>query len=145
MTHSRFAGTSLETTFGEKSFLRYYRDEKTQHYVVELTDSMLRLFEEGYTHIEFAQRQKLRKHPLALWLHGFLSSHAAPYPIKIETLHRLSGSGARNLRDFKLRTRKALEALAGIGAIESFAVDSDGMVRVKKAPTPTQQRHLDGR
>ncbi|WP_256360266.1 plasmid replication initiator TrfA [Methylomonas koyamae] len=112
---ARLGGAFVEITFhgrdafGEKGFLRYYRDELTQRYVVELTESMLRLFEEGYTYIEFEQRQKLRKQPLALWLHGFLSSHAAPFPMKITTIHRLSGSGAKTLRDFKYRLGKALE------------------------------------
>jgi hypothetical protein len=129
-------------TFGEKGFLRYHRDELTQRYVVELTESMLRLFEEGYTHIEFEQRQQLRKHPLALWLHGFLSSHAAPYPLKLQTLYQLSGSSTQNPRDFKLRMRKALQALVTIGAIEHFEIDED-VVKVKKQPTPTQKRHLE--
>lgn len=129
-------------TFGEKGFLRYHRDELTQRYVVELTESMLRLFEEGYTHIEFEQRQQLRKHPLALWLHGFLSSHAAPYPLKLQTLYQLSGSSTQNPRDFKLRMRKALQALVMIGALENFEIDED-VVKVKKQPTPTQKRHLE--
>ncbi len=129
-------------TFGEKGFLRYHRDEITQRYVVELTESMLRLFEDGYTHIEFEQRQQLRKHPLALWLHGFLSSHAAPYPLKLQTLYQLSGSSTQNPRDFKLRMRKALQALVTIGAIEHFEIDED-VVKVKKQPTPTQKRHLE--
>lgn len=128
-------------TFGEKGFLRYHRDETTQRYVVELTESMLRLFEDGYTHIEFEQRQQLRKHPLALWLHGFLSSHAAPYPLKISTIHRLSGSSARTLRDFKYRLRKALDALVGIGCLESYVLSED-TVKIKKNPTPSQQRYL---
>ena len=130
-------------TFGEKGFLRYYRDEVTQRYVVELTESMLRLFEEGYTYIEFEQRQKLRKQPLALWLHGFLSSHAAPYPLKITTIHRLSGSGAHALRDFKYRLRKALDALIDIGALENYEL-ADDTVKIKKRPTPSQQRYLAG-
>ncbi|MCK9608791.1 MAG: plasmid replication initiator TrfA [Methylomonas sp.] len=129
-------------TFGEKGFLRYHRDEITQRYVVELTESMLRLFEDGYTHIEFEQRQQLRKRPLALWLHGFLSSHAAPYPLKLQTLYQLSGSSTQNPRDFKLRMRKALQALVTIGAIERFEIDED-VVKVKKQPTPTQKRHLE--
>ena len=145
---ARLGGAFVEMTFhgrdsfGEKGFLRYYRDETTQRYVVELTDSMLRLFEDGYTHIEFEQRQKLRKQPLALWLHGFLSSHAAPYPLKISTIHRLSGSGAKTLRDFKYRMSKALEALITIGAIDSFVINED-TVKIKKNPTPSQQRYLD--
>ena len=32
---------------------------------------------------------------LAQWLHGFYASHAKPFPIKIETLHRLCGSPFR--------------------------------------------------
>jgi hypothetical protein len=147
---ARLGGAFVEMTFhgrdsfGEKGFLRYYRDETTQRYVVELTESMLRLFEDGYTHIEFEQRQKLRKQPLALWLHGFLSSHAAPYPLKITTIHRLSGSGAQTFRDFKYRMRRALEALVAIGAIDNFVIDEDS-VKIKKNPTPTQQRYLDSK
>lgn len=118
-------------TFGEKGFLRYHRDEVTQRYVVELTESMLRLFEEGYTYIEFEQRRKLRKHPLALWLHGFISSHAAPYPLKIQTLYQLSGSTTQNIRDFKLRLRRALTTLVTIGTLESFEIQHD-IVKVKK-------------
>lgn len=130
-------------TFGEKGFLRYYRDENTQRYVVELTESMLRLFEEGYTHIEFEQRQQLRKQPLALWLHGFLSSHAAPYPMKVATIHRLSGSSTKTLRDFKYRLRKALDALVSIGSLESYVI-ADEAVKLQKRPSPSQQRFLNG-
>ena len=144
---ARLGGAFVEITFhgrdafGEKGFLRYYRDERTQRYVVELTESMLRLFEEGYTYIEFEQRQKLRKQPLALWLHGFLSSHAAPFPMKITTIHRLSGSGAKTLRDFKYRLGKALEALVSIGTLASFEF-ADDIVKIKRQPTPSQQRFL---
>jgi hypothetical protein len=130
-------------TFGERGFLRYHRDEVTHRYVVEVTESMLRLFEDGYTYIEFEQRRKLRKHPLALWLQGFMSSHAAPYPLKINTIHRLSGSSATTLRDFKYRLRKALEALVDCGSLESFEIGED-TVKVKKHPTASQQRYLQG-
>lgn len=88
--------------------------------------------------------EKLRKQPLALWLHGFLSSHAAPYPLKISTIHRLSGSGAQTFRDFKYRLRKGLVALVAIGAIDSFVVDGDSL-KIKKTPSPSQQRHLDSK
>ena len=144
---ARLGGAFVEMTFhgkdsfGEKGFLRYYRDDVSHRYVVELTESMLKLFEEGYTHIEYQQRQQLRKQPLALWLHGFLASHAAPYPMKITTIHRLSGSSATTLRDFKYRLRKALEALVHLGTLESFMFEDDA-VKIKKKPTPSQHRHL---
>lgn len=40
-------------------------------------------------------RHALDGHQLAQWLHGFYASHAKPFPIKIETLHRLCGSPFR--------------------------------------------------
>jgi hypothetical protein len=131
-------------TFGEKGFLRYHRDEISQRYVVELTESMLKLFEDGYTYIEFEQRRKLRKHPLALWLHGFLSSHAAPYPLKIQTLYNLSGSTTHNIRDFKLRLRRALQALVEIGTLESFDIQGD-TVKVKKHAKSGNKGLTDGK
>jgi len=73
-----------------------------------------------------------------------LSSHAAPYPLKINTLHKLSGSVTQNLRDFKLRLRKTLDTLVDIGIVESFVIDEDS-VKIKKVPTPSQQRHLDSK
>jgi hypothetical protein len=147
---ARLGGAFVELTFhgrdsfGGKGFLRYYRDEVTQRYVVELTESMLRLFDGGYTYVEFKQRQQLRKQPLALWLHGFLSSHASLYPLKIQTLHRLSGSVTQNLRDFKMRLRRALELMLEIGIVESFVFEDDS-VKIKKSPTPSQQRFLSGK
>ena len=39
--------------------------------------------------------------PLALWLHGFYASHAAPHPLSVEYLHKLSGSQTKRLRRFK--------------------------------------------
>ncbi|MGY6215724.1 plasmid replication initiator TrfA [Methylolobus aquaticus] len=133
---ARLSGALVEVTFkGRHTFgdhlLRYYRDEDTQTYVVELTLEMCRLFASGYTYLEWEQRQQLRRKPLALWLHGYLCSHATPYPVKVTTLHRLSGSSAQNLRDFKLRVRSALQDLVAIGALAEATLTDDGRVMVK--------------
>lgn len=35
------------------------------------------------------------------WLHGFYASHAAPYPLRVAYLHKLSGSQTKQLKPFK--------------------------------------------
>ena len=135
---ARLGGALVEVTFkGRHTFgdhlLRYYRDEDTQMYVVEPTEEMCRLFASGYTHLEWGQRQALRRKPLALWLHGYLGSHTAPYPIKVTTLHRWSGSGAQQLRDFKSRLQTALQDLVDIGAIQQFEITAEGLVSVRQS------------
>ena len=40
-----------------------------------------------WTQIDWEQRQRLRgSKSLALWLHGFYASHAAPYPLTVEPI-----------------------------------------------------------
>jgi hypothetical protein len=150
-TLARLGGALVELTFeGRHTFgdhlLRYYRDELTHHYVVEPTEELCRLFLTGYSHIEWEQRQRLRRKPLTLWLHGYLSSHAAPYPIKISTLHRLCGSSSHSLRDFKARLRSALQELAEVGTLSRFEITRDGRVLAERPSSAdhtslSQNRH----
>jgi hypothetical protein len=144
---ARLTGALVEVTFrGRHTFgdhlLRYYRDEDTQMYVVEPTLEMCPLFASGYTYLEWGQRPALRRTPLALWLHGYLCSHSAPYPVKVTTLHRLSGSSAQHLRDFKVRVRSALDDLLAIGALTAAELTPDGRVVVERghSPAPTPPR-----
>ena len=65
-----------------------------------------------FTQIEWAVRNDLHGKPLAQWLHGFYASHAKPYPVKVETLHKLCGSEATLLSDFKKDLRRNLDAVA---------------------------------
>ena len=51
---------------------------------------MIALFgRDGWTGLDFDIRRQLRGKPLALWLFSFYSSHAEPFPYKVETLHEL--------------------------------------------------------
>lgn len=139
-TLARLGGALVELTFeGRHTFgdhlLRYYRDELTHDYVVEPTEELCRLFLTGYSHLEWEQRQQLRRKPLTLWLHGYLSSHAAPYPIKVSTLHRLCGTSSHSFRDFKARLRSALSELAEVGTLSRFEITRDGRVLVER-PSP---------
>ena len=68
------------------------RDEVTGLYILKLNPDLVKLYGAGmWTAIDWEQRQALRRKPLVLWVHGFYSSHADPYPMKIEKLMQLSG------------------------------------------------------
>jgi hypothetical protein len=144
---ARLGGSFVEVTIkGHHTFadnlLRYYRDEQTQHYELELKPEFLRLYQAGWTQIECAQRQQLRRQPLALWLHGFYATHAEPFPLKVATLHEWSGSQNKSLAGFRRHLRAALDDLVRSGAIAAWRIDDGDLVHVERTPTASQRRHL---
>jgi hypothetical protein len=144
---ARLGGSFVEITIkGHHTFadnlLRYYRDEQTQHYELELKPEFLRLYQAGWTQIECAQRQQLRRQPLALWLHGFYATHAEPFPLKVATLHEWSGSQNKSLAGFRRHLRAALDELVRSGAITAWRIDDGDLVHVERTPTASQRRHL---
>jgi len=117
-----------------------YRDTGTHEYVLILNPKLRALFAaDQFTQVEWAVRRALDGHQLAQWLHGFYASHAKPFPLKIETLHRLCGSEAGLMSNFAKKLRKALDAVAEASAAhgEGFSYDIRGdLVYVEK------RRHL---
>ena len=89
-------------------------------------------------------RATLRGHPLALWLHGFYASHAAPHALTVEYLHKPSGSQTKQLRKFKQNLTQALRDLQVAGAIQGFTIQGN-LVHVQTVPSPSQQKHLAAR
>ena len=121
------------------------RDEDTGRYVVDINPKLAKFYGRSqWTQIDWEQRQQLRGKPLALWLHGFYASHAAPYPLRVEYLHKLSGSQTKRLRRFKENLTQALRDLEAIGAIKAFEIRDD-LVHVRTVPSPSQQKHLAAR
>lgn len=118
-----------------------YRDEVTGRYVVIFDKDMLTLYESGYTLIDWQQRMALGQNNLAKWLHGFYSSHAAPFAYKVDTLRGLCGSTAE-LKKFKQVLKKSLVDLVNVGAIEAWSIDSDDLVQIERKPSPSQRKHL---
>lgn len=122
------------------------KDEDTQEWVIELDPRLRPLFAaDQFTQIEWAVRHALNGKPLAQWLHGFYASHAKPFPLKIETLHRLCGSEATLMSDYAKTLRKALDAVAEASAAhgEGFSYDIRGdLVHVEKKAQGAQRRHL---
>ncbi|MBK1695393.1 hypothetical protein CKO09_11690 [Chromatium weissei] len=145
---ARLSATNVEFahanfTYGGSLVDEFYRDDDTSRYVIVLNPKLLAMFARNdWTQVDWDQRQRLRGQPLAQWLHGFYSTHVEPYPLKVKTLHRLSGSENKEMRDYRRELREALKALDLVTGWQS-SIDKLDNVHVKKTPTPSQTRHLN--
>ena len=144
---ARLMGCGVELTNQQErktyggSLLEFMRDDDSGRYVVIFNPKILTFYEGGWTAIDWQDRQLLRGKPLALWLHGYLATHAKPYPIKIETIRSFSGSSNKEIRGFKRKLIAALNELKKIEFIMGFDFEGDNII-INKPPTPSQQRYL---
>jgi hypothetical protein len=146
---ARLAGAVVELTQDGRTYggtlLEFYRDEDTGRTVLEINPKLAPFFgPTRWTQIDWEQRQRLRAKPLALWLHGFYASHAAPHALSVEYLHKLSGSRTKQLKHFKQNLSRALRDIEAVGAIRSFEIRDD-LVHVRTAPSKSQRKHLAAR
>ena len=144
----RLAGCCVEITEGRYTYggslLEFVRDEIEEVYIIRLNPTILNLYRAGWTAVDWDIRHRLRRKPLALWLHGWLSSNAENYPVKVETLHRLSGSTTKQLFHFKANLLKAIDDLKAVGAITAAPIEGD-LVAFDRRPAPAQIRYLTKR
>ena len=147
---ARLAGAVVEISDGRRTYFgtlieRGVRDKETGQYAVEINPDLAAFYGRSqWTQIDWEQRQLLRSKPLALWLHGFYATHAAPHALTVEYLHKLSGSQTKQLRKFKQNLTQALRDLQAAGAIQGFTIQ-DNLVDVQTVPSRSQQRHLAAR
>ena len=146
---ARLGASLVEISDGRRTYggslLEFYRDEDTGRTVLEINPKLAPFFgPTRWTQIDWEQRQGLRGKPLALWLHGFYASHAAPHALKVEYLHKLSGSQTKQLRYFKKNLLQALRDLEAAGAIKAFEI-RDSLVHVWTVPSKSQRKHLAAR
>jgi len=147
---ARLGASWVEISDGRRTYLGSLieggaRDEATGQYVLEINPKLAQFFgPTRWTQLDWAQRQQLRRKPLAQWLHGFYASHAAPHALSVAYLHKLSGSQTKQLWKFKQNLRQALQALEAVGAIRGFAIQAD-LVHVQPVPSPSQRKHLAAR
>lgn len=142
---ARLMSAGVEITEGRYTYggtmLEFKRDEIEGVYCVRLNPTILNLYKAGWSAIDWEIRQKLRRKPLALWLHGYFSSNAENYPTKLETIQQLSGSRNPHKGSFKRQVNKALADLEAVGAIHGHSIEGD-LVTIKRTPSPAQIRHI---
>jgi hypothetical protein len=137
------AGTEIKygsLTYGG-SLLEFWHDGESDTYRLQLNPRILALYKDGWTAIDWETRRLLRAKPLALWLDGWLSSNAENYPVKVETLYRLSGSTNPHKGSFKRQLVKALADLQNAGAIQGHSIEGD-LVTIERTPSASQQKHI---
>jgi len=94
----RLAANVVEIIQGTRSYgggliHEYYKEEETKELVVVINPKLKALYgNDGFTLIEWKERQLLEGQQLAQWLHSYYSTHGKPHTVKIETLCELSGS-----------------------------------------------------
>lgn len=144
---ARLSSSVVEVADGKRAYfgpmlIGGARDDESGHYVIEMNPKIVSLFgADGWSSVEFEARRALKKQPLSQWLHGFYSSHARPFPMKVETLHRLCGSEAKQMAHFRADLRDALSRLADVTRW-SWEIDDSDLVHVAKTGTNSQQRHI---
>lgn len=143
----RLKANAIEVRQGRFSYIgslidEAYKDEETREYVIVLNPRLRALFAaDQFTRIEWAVRHELGGKPLAQWLHGYYASHAKPYQVKVGTLHRLCGSEAALLTDFKKELRRGLNAVAE--ASEAYGQPFRYEIRGDLVHVEKKGRHLE--
>lgn len=129
------------------SLLRRGKGElETGKYIIEISRDLAKLFERGFTRIEWEQRHKLIRKPLAQWLQFYYASHARPVPVSVAFLHEMSGSTNKDMRGFKRRLKEALDQIKAVGVISEWRIDpKTDLVHVTRIPSPSQLKHLNNR
>lgn len=142
---ARLYSAGVEITAGSFTYfgtlLKGTRNEMTGQYIIELEPKLLTIYQSGWTQIEWSVRHLLQRKPLALWLHTWYCSHAKPYPLKLETLRRLSGSRNSQLASFRRQLYRAFDDLKNIGAISAWEC-RDNLLHVINIPTLAQRKYL---
>lgn len=114
-----------------------------QIYFLKINPKLAALFNTGWTQLKWEQRLQL-KTDLAKWLHGYYASHRDPFPIKVATLKYLCGSTCSRLSGFRSNLRSALNELVRVDFLESWIIDPEDKVHIKKQGTKTAQLSLTG-
>ena len=122
-----------------------FKDDITRRWCYRFNPDLRALYgPHAYTLINWEQRITLRGKDLARWLHLYLVGHAAPFPVKVATLKKLSGSRAKELKNFRGKLRLALNDLKATHIIDDWMIDKNDLVHVVRgeAISESQKRHL---
>lgn len=122
-------------------------DEETNKLMIRMNPKIINLFQKDqFTHVNLGIKRGLMKQPIALFLYRFYASHAAPFPLKLETIYKLCRSNAKNMIDFKKNVIKSLSKISEVCELngETFNYEFKGdLLHVTKSGSASQQRHLE--
>lgn len=147
-TLKKLQNGTIEITHNDKTYMgsllnEIYRDDSTRDMEISINPRMGRLFDAGNTWISWEERERIGgRRPLALWLHGYISSHTKWYPHKIETIRKLSGSKTNDIYKFTQNLKKALEVLKQQNIITAYKIDGKKLVYIDRKPSNSQKGHL---
>lgn len=147
-TLKKLQNGTVEITHNGKTYMgslinEIYRDDTTREMEISINPRMGRLFDAGNTWVSWEERSRIgARRPLALWLHGYISSHAKWYPHKIETIRKLSGSKTEDIHKFTQSLKKALGVLKKEEIILDYKIDSKKLLCIERIPTDSQKGHL---
>jgi TrfA protein len=114
-------------------------EEDNSLYAIEINRDLAKLFASGFATVNWDQRRRLQRKPLALWLQHYFSKFTKP--VSVTELHRLAGSNAE-LKEFRRKLRIALGELQKEGVVGGWRIDerTDAVcvVRPSKTATPSQ-------
>lgn len=97
-------------------------DDPSREWKVSLEKNIVKLFDPtAYSLIHWNTRLSLS--PLARWLHSYYSTHKEPFPVKVNTLHKLTASKAKELRTFRAKLKLALTTLVEKGFLLHARID----------------------
>ena len=134
---ARLAGAVVEITEGRRTVFGAMisggaRDEDKQEYAIKINPEIAKLYYAGgWSRVEWQQRLKLQGKPLALWLHGFYSTHRQPFALKTQTLHSLCGSGSKHMNQYRRELRTALRHV-GKATGWNCEIDSADLIQIAK-------------
>lgn len=147
----RLAAATLEISATRYSYTgglvdSIYRDEITHELVISLNPELSKLFGPNeFTLVDWSIRRSLNSKPLAQWLHGFLSSHAEPIPMSVDTIMLMAGSLDTSASSREQNLRRALAALQLASNLheQPFSYEiCGGHLHIKRKPSNSQSRHL---
>lgn len=119
------------------------RETESKLYKVSLFPKIKVLFEPtNFTYLQWQDRKKLLRAPLAQWLHSYFSTHAKPFPISVDWVQEKSGHASSRRADFLRTLRKAIDVLQ---EKLDWQVEwtEDDRLKVTHQPTQSQQRHIE--
>ena len=106
--------------------------EDNGKFSIRINRDLIKLFERGFTVIEWEQRKALARKPLAQALHVWLCSHDKPYPVTVQYLHDITGSQIKTLKRFRQSLKAALNELKSVGVLADWHIDEDDKVHFVK-------------